>query len=58
MPRAKKWFLAEDDESSHENANRQLVLKNADGLLKKPYASQVLGRIKDVSICVVLFIAT
>ena len=54
MPRAKKWFLAEaDKEASNTDlpgpAGCHLVLKNADGLLKKPSASETLGRIKEVS---------
>lgn len=50
MPRPKKWFLAvEDEDNSGDGAQRYLVVKSTDGLLKKPYASEPLGRIKDVS---------
>ena len=50
MPRAKKWFFAEENTGENSNGDRCLVLKNADGLIKKPYSSQMLGRVKDVSV--------
>jgi len=45
MPRAKKWFL---EETESETDTKKLVLKNDDGLMKKPYATQALGAIKQV----------
>ena len=50
MPRPKKWFLGiGDGENASGGAQRYLVVKTTEGLLKKPYASEPLGRIKDVS---------
>ena len=49
MPRVKKWFFAEGNAGETSNGDRHLVLKNANGLLKRAYSSQVLGRVKDVS---------
>ena len=45
MTRPKKWFM---DDS--EGSGRGVVLKNADGLLKKPNASQPLGRVSSVTV--------
>lgn len=53
MPRPKKWFFAEENTGESSNEDHCLVLKNADDLIKKPYSSQVLGRVKDVSACTV-----
>ena len=52
MPRAKKWFIVFEHEDSREHAQRYLMLKSSDGLLKK--RSEPLGRIKDVSSCLAL----
>jgi len=41
MTRPKKWFLSESSDS--------IILKNADGPIKKPNATQPMGRILSVS---------
>ena len=46
MTRPKKWFM----DPYIDGAVKGVVLKNADGLLRKPNASQPLGRISAVSI--------
>ena len=38
MTRPKKWFLVEDNDKS-------VVIKNTDGLIKKPNAAQPLGKV-------------
>lgn len=45
MTRPKKWFMDESD-----GPEKGVVLKNSDGLLKKPNASQPLGRISCVTV--------
>ena len=43
MTRPKRWFLAEDDDGA-------VVVKNNDGLVKKPNAIRPLGKILTVSL--------
>ncbi len=45
MTRPKKWFMTEND--GHGGG---IVLRNCDGLLKKPNALQPLGRISSVTV--------
>ena len=42
MTRPKRWYLAED-------ADKAVVLKNNDGLIKKPNAARPLGKVLTVS---------
>ena len=55
MPRPKKWYLDEEAisevefDSGASPTQWGIVLKNSEGLLKKPNASQPLGRINSVS---------
>ena len=55
MTRPKKWYLDEesiseaDPEGAATPTRRGIVLKNSEGLLKKPNAIQPLGRINSVS---------
>ena len=48
MTRPKRWFLAEDDDGA-------VVVKNNEGLVKKPNAIRPLGKILTVSLAVELF---
>ena len=44
MTRSKRWFLA-----AAEDDDKALVIKNSDGLVKKPNAIRPLGKIITVS---------
>lgn len=52
MTRPKKWYLEENlaDGPEARNTEAGIVIKNAQGLLKKPNASQPLGRGCSVSV--------
>lgn len=45
MTRPKKWFMDYSD-----GPGKDVVLKNADGPIKKPNASQPLGRVSNVTV--------
>lgn len=56
MTRPKKWYLDEEttsevesDSGASSSTQRGIVLKNSEGLIKKPNATQPLGRINSVS---------
>ena len=42
MTRPKRWFLVQDTDST-------IVIKNTEGLIKKPNASRPLGKVVEVS---------
>ena len=42
MTRPKRWFLVQDTDSA-------VVIKNTDGLIKKPNAARPLGKVVEVS---------
>ena len=42
MMRPKRWFLVQDTDST-------IIIKNTDGLIKKPNASRSLGKVVEVS---------